>query len=308
MGEASHSAETCQRSLRAQHCTSPPANSATGRLDRARGFRQIRRMNKHTSALRVALALAAIWLHLPASPAAAADADSWKSLFNGKDLTGWTPKFKGYKLGENYANTFRVEGGALRVVYEDYTEFNDKYGHLFYETPFSNYVLRVEYRFVGEQTKGGAGWAFRNSGAMLHCQPPATMGRDQSFPVSIEVQFLGGDGRAPRPTANLCTPGTHVVLNGKLHTPHCTNSRSKTYHGDEWVTVEIEVHGNRRFIHRIGGETVLEYESPQLDPGDADAQKLIQGADRMLYGGYIALQAESHPVEFRKVEIRLLDD
>jgi len=141
---------------------------------------------------------------------------------------------------------------------------------------------------------------------MIHAQPPETLGRDQSFPVSIEVQLLGGDGHTPRPTGNLCTPGTHVVMDGKLFTPHCTNSRSKTFHGEQWVTAEIEVRGNERIVHRINDETVLEYERPQLDPGDGDARKLMQSGGLMLHGGYIALQSESHPVEFRKVEIRPL--
>jgi hypothetical protein len=248
-------------------------------------------------------------LALLASIGVAAGAEEkWTSLFNGKDLTGWIPKFTGHELGENYANTFRVENGILRVAYDNYTKFDGKFGHLFYRTPYSNYVLRLEYRFVGEQTPGGPGWAFRNSGAMLHCQPPDTMGKGQDFPVSIEVQLLGGDGKNPRPTGNLCTPGTHVVMAGKLFTPHCVNSRSKTHHGDQWVKLEAEVRGHRRIIHRINGEVVLEYESPQLDPGDGDAQKLIKDGALLLHGGYIALQAESHPVEFRQIELRLLEE
>ena len=130
----------------------------------------------------------------------------------------------------------------------------------------------------------------------------------QSFPVSIEVQLLGGGGSGQRPTANLCTPGTHVVLGGALFTPHCTNSRSKTYHGDQWVSVELVVRGNERIQHLIDGQVVLEYEKPQLDPNDADAKRLIEaGAERMLTGGTISLQAESHPCEFRKVEIMVLE-
>jgi hypothetical protein len=252
---------------------------------------------------------AAAALTLPGANAAGQSGEGqWQSLFNGKDLTGWTPKIKGYDLGENFANTFRVEDGVLRVAYDGYQNFDNKFGHLFYLTPFSNYVLRIEYRFVGEQVAGGPGWALRNSGVMVHSQPPPSMGKDQDFPVSIEVQFLGGDGRQTRPTGNLCTPGTHVVMNGRLHTPHCTNSRSKTFHGDQWVTAEVEAHGNNRIIHRINGETVLEYERPQLDPGDSDAQRLIQDGNLMLHGGYLALQSESHPIEFRKVEIRLLPE
>jgi hypothetical protein len=239
----------------------------------------------------------------------AADAPSqgdWIPLFNGKNLDGWTPKITGYDLGENFANTFRVQDGVLRVAYDGYTEFGGKFGHLFYKEPFSNYVIRVEYRFVGQQTKGGPGWAFRNSGIMIHCQSPASMRKAQEFPVSIEVQLLGGDGQNPRSTANVCSPGTHFMMGDKLIKQHCTDSRSKTFHGEQWVTAEVEVHGNGKIIHRVNGETVFEYEHPQLDDSDADAKKLIQGGNTMLYGGYISLQAESHAVEFRKVELRRL--
>ncbi len=232
--------------------------------------------------------------------------DTWKPLFNGRDLAGWTARIKGHGLGDNFADTFRVEDGVLRVSYDGYRQFDEKFGHLFYKSPFSRYVLRVEYRFVGEQCPGGLAWAWRNSGVMIHSESPEGMTREQAFPVSIEAQFLGGDGREPRSTGNLCTPGTHVVMDGRLITQHCTSSRSKTYDGDQWVLAEIEVHGNDRIIHRINGETVLEYERPQLDPNDRDAQKLIKNGRLMLDGGYIALQSESHPIEFRKVEIRPL--
>lgn len=243
-------------------------------------------------------------------PRSAAGEQSWIQLFNGKDLDGWTPKIKGYALGDNSANTFRVECGAICVRYDGYdNRFKDRFGHLFYKAPFSNYVLRAEYRFVGEQLPDGPGWAIRNSGIMIHCQPPATMRQDQDFPVCIEVQLLGGAGQNPRTTANLCTPGTHVVMDGKLITRHCTDSRSKTFHGDQWVTAEVEVHSQGKIIHRVNGEVVLEYEQPQLDPDDADAKKLIQENGGVLIpGGYISLQSESHPVEFRKVELKPLPE
>ena len=233
----------------------------------------------------------------------------WISLFNGKDLTGWTPKIAGYELGDNYGNTFRVEDGVLKVAYDRYEKFDDKFGHLFYKDSFSHYRIRLEYRFVGEQTPGGPDWALRNSGIMVHCQPPQTMTKDQSFPVCIEVQLLGGDGTHERSTGNLCTPGTHIVMNDKLVTQHCIDSSSKTYHGDQWVTAEVEVHGNGLIRHIINGQVVLEYGEPQLDESDADAQRLLKaGADKMVREGYISLQAESHPVEFRKIEILPLEE
>ncbi len=186
----------------------------------------------------------------------------WIQLFNGKDLSGWTPKIRYHALGENFANTYRVENGVLKVGYEGYSEFNETFGHLFYKDTFSEYILRIEYRFVGEQCKGGPGWALRNSGVMLHGERPETMAKDQDFPASIEVQFLGGDGKNPRQTCNLCTPGTNVVMGGKLILNHCTNSKSKTFHGDQWVTAEIEVRGNEVVRHKVNGELVWNTNSP----------------------------------------------
>lgn len=235
----------------------------------------------------------------------------WIQLFNGKDLTGWTPKVRHQPLGENWGNTFRVEDGVLRVVYDDtkaYPKYNEQFAHLFYEKPFSNYRLRVEYRFVGAQCPGGPGWATRNNGLMLHCEDPKLMTLDQDFPASIEVQLLGGNGKDERTTLNLCTPGTNVVMNGKLFTPHCTSSKSKTFHGDQWVTVEVEVRGGEVVRHIIDGETVLEYTEPQLDDRDEHSRMLIEknGGKKLLTGGYISIQGESAPTEFRKIELKVL--
>lgn len=231
----------------------------------------------------------------------------WVPLFNGKNLDGWTPKIRRHELGENFANTFRVEDGLIKVRYDGYDEFNETFGHLFYKTPFSKYRFRVEYRFVDEQCPGGPGWALRNSGVMIHGEAPESMAVDQDFPASIEVQLLGGDGKNMRTTSNLCTPGTNVVMNGELVKRHCTSSTSKTYHGDQWVTAEIEVHGDGVIRHILDGETVLEYTQPQLDVRDEHARELSEkNGGLLLKGGSISLQSESHPIDFRKVEIMRL--
>jgi hypothetical protein len=251
---------------------------------------------------------AALCLMLVAAGALAGEAGKakWKSIFNGKDLTGWTPKITGFALGENYNDTFRVEDGVMKVSYDKYKKFDGHFGHIFYKDKLSHYRLRLEYRFTGKQCPGGPGWALRNSGIMLHCQDPKTMTKGQNFPVSIEAQLLGGSGKGNRPTGNLCTPGTHVVLNGKLLKRHCTSSKSKTYHGDQWVKMEVEVNGNATIKHLINGETVMEYEMPQLDDGDGDAKKLIKDGNAMLSEGWVSLQAESHPCEFRNIELLVL--
>jgi 3-keto-disaccharide hydrolase len=257
------------------------------------------------SAVLLILALPAL-----ASAAAADDASrsrkDWVQLFNGKDLSGWIPKFAGYAAGVNYGDTFRVEGGVLKVAYDRYPDgFGGRFGHLFYATPFSHYVIAVEYRFLGEQARGGPDWAFRNSGVMIHGQPVETMTKDQDFPISIEAQLLGGrgDGSA-RPTANLCTPGTNVVINGQLETRHCVSSSSKTFDGDQWVRVEVEVHGGGAIVHRVNGETVLRYEAPQVGGGNVSGYDPAAKHDgEVLTSGSISLQSESHPLEFRKLEL-----
>lgn len=241
--------------------------------------------------------------------APSAYAEPWAPLFNGKNLDGWTAKINGYQAGDNYADTFRVEDGLLKVRFDKYEgEYARRFGHLFYDKPLTNYRLRVEYRVVGEQAAGGPGWANRNSGLMIYGQTPQSMRLDQEFPVSIEVQLLGAlPGRA-RPTANLCTPGTHVVMGSKLHTPHCKNSTSPSFPDGEWVTVEVEARGGQMVRHLVNGEAVLEYAQPQLDPRDPDAKALLAaGATTLLTGGTLSLQAESHPIDFRRVEVMMLE-
>jgi hypothetical protein len=243
---------------------------------------------------------------LTAGGTALAEEAKWEALFNGKDLTGWTPKIRGCEAGDNFQNTFRVTDGALVVDYSDYQQWDNRFGHLFYARKYSHYRLRVEYRFTGEQLKGGPGWALRNSGIMIHSESPQMMELNQDFPASLEVQLLGGGGKGERTTANLCTPGTHVEMNGKLETRHCFNSTSKTYHGDQWVTMEVEVRGHDLIKHFVDGKEVLSYAKPVLG-GDSHADALAKVAgSKMIADGYICLQSESHPVEFRKVEIQIL--
>ena len=234
----------------------------------------------------------------------APDGRDWVQLFNGKDLDGWTVKIAGHELGDNFGNTFRVRDGLLAVSYDQYTTFGGRFGHLFYRGTYSHYRIAVEYRFVGEQARGGPAWALRNSGIMVHGQRPETIRKNQDFPISIEVQLLGGGGTGERTTANLCTPGTNVVINGALFTKHCLNSQSKTYRGEQWVRVEAEVLGAGRITHFVNGEPVLSYEQPQIGGGNVtNYDPTVKKDGALLTEGSISLQSESHPVEFRKVEL-----
>jgi hypothetical protein len=229
-----------------------------------------------------------------------APASDWQELFNGHNLDGWVVKLAHHELGDNYGDTFRVENGLIRVMYDKYTEFGARFGHLFYKQKLSHYVVSVEYRFFGEQMKGGPGYARLNSGVMIHSQAPETILKDQDWPISIEAQLLAGN----RTTMNVCTPGTEIFMHGEMVKAHCTNSTSKIYPDNDWVKVEVEVLGSERVRHLIDGQTVLEYEKPMIGGGVATGyDPAIKKDGTIVEDGYIALQAESQPVEFRNVRL-----
>ncbi len=251
---------------------------------------------------------------LSADGRAAGDGDGrWLRLFDGRTLEGWTAKVTGYDAGVNFADTFRVEDGLLKISYDGYDAFRGRFGHLFYQRPFSRYVLAAEYRFVGRQADGAPGFGFRNTGFMIHSQAVETMLRDQDFPISIAVQLLGGWPRprlyrllrlGGRPTANVCTPGTHIVMDGRLVTEHCVSSRARAFEGDGWTRLEVEVHGAERIVHRVNGREVLRYERPQIGGGTVHGfDPAVKRDGVLLRSGWIALKAESHPAEFRRIDL-----
>lgn len=226
--------------------------------------------------------------------------EDWRNLFNGRNLDGWVVKLAHHELGDNYADTFRVENGAIRVMYDKYDDFGERFGHLFYNQQLSHYVLALEYRFFGEQVKGGPDYARLNSGVMIHSQAPETILEDQDWPISVEAQFLAGG----RTTMNVCTPGTEIFMKGEMVKEHCTDSTSKVYADDEWVAVEVEVRGAESVRHMIGGRTVLSYEKPTIGGGVAHGyDPAIKKDGTALEEGSIGLQAESQPVEFRNIRL-----
>jgi len=232
-------------------------------------------------------------------------AEDWVELFNGRNLDGWVVKIAGHELGDNYGDTFRVgKDGVIQVSYDKYEKFGARFSHLFYKKKLSYYRLAMEYRFVGEQMKDGPGYARLNSGVMIHSQAPETILKDQDWPISVEAQFLGNDGKLARHTMNVCTPGTEIFMNGAMVKPHCVQSNSKVLSGADWVKVEVEVLGSEKVRHKVDGEVVLEYETPQIGGGVANRfDPAIKVDGKILSEGYIGLQSESHPVEFRNVRL-----
>jgi 3-keto-disaccharide hydrolase len=237
-------------------------------------------------------------------PAADTTTEEWIYLFDGSSMDDWTPKFAGHKLGENYNNRLVFKDSMMSVRYEPTDSFKGNFGHIFYKDKFSHYRLKATYRFVGEQQPGGPAWAIRNNGLMLHCQSPESMGIPQDFPMCLEMQLLGGNGTDERPTANLCTPGTNVMMADTLFTQHCINSTSKTYHGDQWVTAEVLVLGDSLLQHIMEGEVVMQYTHPTADSGAVSGDEgSLPTEGTPVKDGYISVQAETAPIDFKFISL-----
>ena len=231
------------------------------------------------------------------------DTKKWVSLFNGKNIDNWKPKISGYKLGENFGNTFRVEDGILSTRYDKYDSFSNRFGALYYGKKFTNYRLKVEYRFVGNTTPGAPSWGYRDGGIQYHCQPPATVGLQQPFPVCLEYNLHGGNGKDERPVGEICASGMYVEINGKTNSSYCTPPTVKrTFHGDQWVTAEIDIR-NGKITHFINGEQIIQFENPRYDSTNAQAKNFIVRGNDIVKDGYISLQSNSHPMDFRRIEI-----
>jgi Domain of Unknown Function (DUF1080) len=252
---------------------------------------------------------AAIVFSLPVLAQQNEGKEKWISLFNGRDINDWTPKINHHETGENYGNTFRVEDGIIKIRYDQYDSFNQQYGHLYYKTPFSYYHLVFEYRIVGEWRKDAPEYTIKNSGVMFHSQDPKTMPKEQDWPISVEFQLLAGlgDGKS-RPTGNMCSPGTDVVFQGRIDPRHCIPSSSKTYDGEQWVKGEIIVLGDSLITHIINGDTVLQYSKPQIGGGVVNNyDPKIKQDGKLLTEGFIALQSEGQPVDFRNIQLLNLE-
>jgi hypothetical protein len=240
--------------------------------------------------------------------AVSAPTGQWISLFNGKNLEDWTVKIAGHDLNDNYRNTFRVEDGLLKVSYGQYEKFGGRFGSLFYNRKLSHYWFRAEYRFVGKQASGAPSWAYKNSGVQLHSQAPDSMRKDQEFPVSVEFDIVGGRLLGRHPTGDVCENGTRVTIDGGVLRDKCSKLSDVTIPGDEWVMILAEVQGGTRIRQIVNGILVVEYTNLTLDENDPDARLLVNsGGDKALTSGYISIQANSHPIEFRRIEILPID-
>ena len=232
--------------------------------------------------------------------------ENWEAIFDGTNLSDWTPKFMGFDVGENYKNTFRLTDSLIHVSYDQYDSFNNEFGHLFFKKKYSHYRLRATYRFMDVELKNRPDWAFANNGLMLHSQPVKTMAKDQPFPLSIEFQLLQGYvDEIGRATGRFCTPACEVDYEGSQYPYHCQVDYAGPVHPLEtWVEVEAIVYGDSLVHHVVEGDTVVTYTNIRIG-GDLseglNTDKFVSG--NPLSDGYIALQAEGHDTQFKKIKI-----
>jgi hypothetical protein len=228
-----------------------------------------------------------------------------KKIFNDKNLKGWTVKMYHHEVGDNYVNTFRVEDGIIKVRYDGYDRFDNRFSHLFYKKPYSHFHLKYEYRFAGIWREDAPTYTKLNSGVMFHSQDPKTILKEQDWPISVEMQLLAEvEPGQSRPTGNMCSPGTDVVFEGKVDPRHCINSNSQTYKPDQWVKAELIVYGDSLVQHIINAKVVLEYTKPTIGGGVAtgyDPKYFVPG--KPLTSGFIALQSEGQEIDFRNITI-----
>lgn len=239
--------------------------------------------------------------------------EAWVSIFNGKDLSGWTIKMGGQEPGEDVDSAYTAGSGVLKV-YDGKRDSQVKIGHLFYEAPQSGFRLRFEYRFTGRQFETGDDWPEQYGGIVFHSQSPESMGLKQDYPVCLEFQLLGGKNTGNRSTGNVCTIGTRVFTNDTLNPAHCIQSDSPTFDGDQWVKGEMEVWGDSLIRQYIDGQMVLEYTRPQIGGGFVsegfdwikgnvkDWESWAAKDGTPLGSGYVGIQAHD-PMEFRNIEL-----
>ena len=239
------------------------------------------------------------------SPSDKADRRDWIQLFDGKSLDGWVPKITGYPL-EKTTPTPSASSTAPCRRRPTGPRRREQIRPSF--LPTSEVLLLHRRRRVPLHRRAGGRRSRLGHSQQWPdvAQPVAAIDVEgPGFPISVEVQLLGGlpNGK-PQSTANMCSPGTQVFIDGTMVKGHCLDSKSQTYAGDQWVRVEVAVRGGERLIHKVEGQTVLEYEKPTIGGGEVNKfDPAVKVDGTLLTDGYIEIQGESHPTEFRKIEV-----
>jgi hypothetical protein len=223
------------------------------------------------------------------------DGAGTEGLFNGRDLSGWCVALEGRRPGEDPNGVFRVSDGVMRVSGEET-------GGIVSEKSYRDYVLRVEYRWVGKSVGSRLGMA-ADTGVLYHSQGEM-FAWNGLWMRSFECNILRGrtgdfiivsDKGAPvryaatvegRVVADEANISNWFRLGSWANTEDTPDVFPERRYG-EWNRLEIVCDGSR-VEHWLND--VLVFEAENLTPSQ----------------GRIQIQSEGHPVEFRRIDLKAL--
>ena len=198
-----------------------------------------------------------------------------KSLFNGRDLSGWHVDVPEMDKDPDAINPFIVRDGLL-------VSLGTPNGHLITDGTYQNYRLEVQYRFAAEPG---------NCGVLVHASTPRALYK--MFPKSIEVQMMHENA------------GDFWCIVEDINVPDMEERRGPK---QEWGVTE----GKKRRIMNLtdGSEKPLgQWNTMTIECLNNSIKVWVNndlvnhGFDGTVENGQIALQAEGSEVEFRKVEL-----
>ena len=196
-----------------------------------------------------------------------------KSLFNGKDLTGWHVDVPDMDKDKSLKNPFIVRSGML-------VSLGTPKGHIITDAIYQNYRLEVQYRFAG--TPG-------NCGILIHASTPRAL--YGMFPKSIECQLMHENA------------GDFWCIVEDIRVQDMEKRRGPK---DNWGTTEDKL---RRITNLTDGseKPLGEWNDIKIECLNTSVKVWVngtlvnQGFDCTAQKGQIALQAEGSEVEFKKV-------
>jgi hypothetical protein len=188
-------------------------------------------------------------------------------LFNGKDLSGWRAVFDDPTIAAHEA--WQADNGVLRAMAIGK-------GYIHTEVPYADYKFHVEWRWP----KGPG-----NSGVVLHI-----VGGDRVWPKGFEAQLKSDHAGDIVMFAD--ARGTRAAFGEKPGEPKTTRldriGPSRENPIGKWNSYDIV---------SAGGTVTL----------SVNGEEVNHMTDAVPNAGYIALQTEGTPIEFRNITLTPLD-
>lgn len=276
----------------------------------------------------VFVALVVFVLNFPEVGNSAENGSNWITLFNGKNLDGWSIQLRDQDKNEDPNHLVQVDHGVLHFYKDAQAGSEQPFGYLATAKEYSSYRLRLEYKW-GEKKFAPRTGSVRDSGLLYH-----VTATDKVWPDSVEYQIQENDvgdiyaistqvtSSADPKTTNIVTTistnntsgvirtnsnarlkflepteGGVPVVQGRLGTSLRVIRNPMNEH-EGWNTVEIEVRGNSA-THLLNGT---------VNNRCNNIKKSVNGEWIPLDRGRIALQLEGAEIFYRKIQIQELKE